>query len=358
MRCWIRTILGFCIFFVALGVTARLLNDVKLFDEVPSLRDKWAHYEKHKDEYDTLFIGTSRTYRGIMPALFDRLTGEAGVPTHSFNFGIDGMFPPEDGYVAERILSNPPKNLRWVFLEIGTFVDDFQGRDPDNVRIVHWHDLSRTVLVSRAVLWPRGKSVKWQNWLRPNDQRPPVATVLATHWRLFFVKTLNLGRGSEFAIDYALKRQGKGEAVGPGGDGFSPMPEKAVLRGEELEKYKEDLARRLETPARIIPMNRYGEEALAGLVHQVQRLGAKPVAFLAPTTGARREHPASEVGVPMFDFCLPKDFPDLFDPEVRSDSAHVNPKGAEAFTRRFVAKFIELSRSKGPSQAATSSPSR
>jgi hypothetical protein len=268
------------------------------------------------------------------------------------------MFSPEDGYVAERILNNPPKDLRWVFLEIGNFVDDFGGRDPNNVRIVHWHDLSRTVLVSRAVLWPNGNSADWQNWLRPNGQQPPAATVLATHWRLFFVKTLNLGRGSDFAIDYALKRKGKGEAVGPKGDGFGPMPEKAVLRNEELEKYKEDLARRWESPARIVPMNRYGEEALAGLVDQVQRIGARPVAFLAPTTKGKREHPGTEVGVPMFDFCSPKDFPDLFDPEMRSDSAHLNAKGAEAFTRRFAEKFLELARSKSSSEPANSSSSR
>jgi len=31
-----------------------------------------------------------------MPGLFDQLTAQAGVPTRSFNFGMDGMFPPEE----------------------------------------------------------------------------------------------------------------------------------------------------------------------------------------------------------------------------------------------------------------------
>jgi hypothetical protein len=78
-------------------VTARLLNEVKLFDELPSLRDKWAHYEKHKDEYDTLFIGTSRTYRGITPALFDQLTAEPVCRRVRSTLASMGCFRPRMG---------------------------------------------------------------------------------------------------------------------------------------------------------------------------------------------------------------------------------------------------------------------
>ena len=96
------------------------------FREVPGLREKWDFWRKHKDEFDTVFIGTSRTFRGINPARFDELTKAAGKPTHSFNFGVDAMLPPEDAYVADYILRDPPKNLRWVFLELGMFLEDFE----------------------------------------------------------------------------------------------------------------------------------------------------------------------------------------------------------------------------------------
>jgi len=89
------------IFIVALGTTARVLNDVQLFAEIPTLRDKWNHYREHKDEYNSILIGTSRTYRGVMPTILDQLTAQNGVPTKTYNFGIDGMFPPEDAFVAD-----------------------------------------------------------------------------------------------------------------------------------------------------------------------------------------------------------------------------------------------------------------
>src|SRR5262245_37152928 len=123
MRKVLRGLLIAAVFLVALFTTARMLNEVELFAEIATLRDKWEHYGEQKDRYDTLWFGSSRIYRGIMPGLFDQLTSEGGVPTKTFNFGLDGMFPPEDAYVIERALENPPNNLRWVFIEIGLYID-------------------------------------------------------------------------------------------------------------------------------------------------------------------------------------------------------------------------------------------
>jgi hypothetical protein len=39
------------------------------------------------------------------------------MPTHSFNFGIGGMYLPETAYLLEQILNLKPRNLRWVFIE-------------------------------------------------------------------------------------------------------------------------------------------------------------------------------------------------------------------------------------------------
>src|SRR5947207_2206779 len=81
------------IFLAALLGSGALLSEFLPFSAVPIVREKFAYYAAHASDYDTLFIGTSRVYRGMMPEVFDRLTAEAGRPTHSFNFGVDGMFP-------------------------------------------------------------------------------------------------------------------------------------------------------------------------------------------------------------------------------------------------------------------------
>ncbi|HET6407648.1 MAG TPA: hypothetical protein VFG14_07190 [Chthoniobacteraceae bacterium] len=356
MRKWIRTILALGAFVLTLGVTARLLNEVQLFAEIPSLRDKWRYYQEHKDQYDALLIGTSRTYRGISPAMFDQLSGEAGVPTRSFNFGIDGMFPPEDAFVSDHVLRDPPKNLRWVFLEIGLFVDNFEGRNPDLVRTVYWHDWKRTLLCCRSRLWPKGKSEKFKTWFESEKGKATPASDCLTHLRLFFVKTLNLGRGSELLGDHFLNRTGKGEGIGPARDGYAAMPSERVMKGKELAEYQAEIKLRMDTPARIRSLTRYGEESLAGVIERVREIGAQPIVFIAPTTGSRREHPSEGLAVPTFDFRVPSEFPELFDPANRADPAHMNAAGADALTRRVADKFVKLARGQNPKP--TLSPSR
>jgi hypothetical protein len=358
MKHWFRKTLAICIFLVTLGTTARLLNEVKLFDEVPIVRDKWPFYKKHKDEYDTLLIGTSRTYRGIMPGLFDQLTAEAGVPTRTFNFGIDGMFPPEDAYIAEKILQDPPKNLRWVFFEIGLFVDHFEGRHPDVVRTMHWHDFKRTLLSTRSRLWPKNKPENWKKWFKSEKDRPPAVSDCLIHWRLFFVKTLNLGRGSEFLGDHFLKRQRKVDGLGPANDGFLPMAADQVMIGEELAAYERDVQKYTKKPAQVRPLPIYGDESLAGVAERVRELGAEMIVFILPTTGSRREYPSEKLALPLIDLRNPQEYPELFVPALRADPSHVNARGAEAMTRRIVERFIPMAKSHGSGKAPTPSPSR
>ena len=52
------------------------------------------------------------------PKIFDNITRENGVPTRTFNFGIDGMNPPENFYVLEQILKTEPRSLKWIFVEV------------------------------------------------------------------------------------------------------------------------------------------------------------------------------------------------------------------------------------------------
>jgi hypothetical protein len=354
MKTWIRNLLSICVFGVALLVTGWLLNDVRRFTEIATLRDKLLHYQEHKDEYDTLFFGTSRTYRGVMPKLFDQLNAEAGVPTKSFNFGIDGMFPPEDAYVTEHILRNPPKKLRWVFLELGLFADDFEARNPALVRTIYWHDLERTMLCTRSRLWPKGKSEKIKTWFKSRKGKATPVSDVFMHWRLFFVKTLNMGRGSDLLNDHLFQRPVKRDGIGPDKDGFYAMDPNRVMKGKILKDYLAEV----EIPARLGPLPIYTEESLKSSVDRVRELGAEPIVFLAPTNGSRREHPSESLAVPIIDFRVPNEFPELFDPALRSDPAHMNAKGAEALTRRFSERFALIAKARGSSQTPTPSPSR
>ena len=101
-------------------------------------------FQQHRDDFDTVFIGSSRFRHQISPAIFDRTMREAGLPTRTFNFGINGMVPPEDGYVLERLLGARPRHLKWVFIELEELQTKRVPEAEGTRRSLYWHDLKRT----------------------------------------------------------------------------------------------------------------------------------------------------------------------------------------------------------------------
>jgi len=58
-----------------------------------------------EDKYDTFFIGSSKTYRHIIPKSFDQITG-----TNSYNLGCSAMFALETHYILENFIDLYPNN--------------------------------------------------------------------------------------------------------------------------------------------------------------------------------------------------------------------------------------------------------
>jgi hypothetical protein len=151
--------------YAAIGLAAFIATSALVHSVLPpmvpkGIAAKLKYFTEHKDEFDTVIVGTSHLYYSAAPEIFDATARESGLATRSFNFGIDGMHPPENFYVLEQILKTKPKNLKWVLLELG----DIQTRW-DNIlgteRAVYWHDWPRTELTLRKAFDPRGNA----NWL-------------------------------------------------------------------------------------------------------------------------------------------------------------------------------------------------
>ena len=124
-----RALLAMSAWVLGFALTTRLAGVCLPPAELPStVREKLAHLAAHGDDYDVIFVGSSRIQNHIMPALFDRLTAEGGLPVKSFNAGVSSMHTPEDGWYLEQILARKPARLRWVFLEIDFFELGHQSR--------------------------------------------------------------------------------------------------------------------------------------------------------------------------------------------------------------------------------------
>ena len=133
-------------------ITCAGLRVVLPFPEIDGgVSQKFRFFAAHKDEFDTLFIGSSRVYFQISPAIFDRVTRESGMPTHSFNFGIGGMYLPETAYLLEQILNLKPRNLRWVFIEYDELQTKWSPENQTSRRALYWADWKRVSLLLRKL---------------------------------------------------------------------------------------------------------------------------------------------------------------------------------------------------------------
>ena len=49
---------------------------------------KLKYFCEHKDEFDTVIVGTSQLYYAVSPKIFDATTRENGMPTRTFNWAM------------------------------------------------------------------------------------------------------------------------------------------------------------------------------------------------------------------------------------------------------------------------------
>jgi len=298
---------------------------------------KLEFFVQHKDEFDTLIVGTSRLYYSISPELFDQTTRENGFPTRTFNFGIDGMHPPENFYVLEQILKTKPRKLKWVVLEmadIQTKWDNILGTQ----RLVYWHDWPRTALTLKKALNPRGNA----NWLIKTTRLWLARRDLFSNLFLFGKQFSNAGRAADLFPSEKRERFRDAEVeLGPRRDGYriagdAMSPERAAL-------FQARLAQEVSAAPRFL--DPATEEGYRTAASQLREAGAAPLFVVAPilfqsTVRFRNSPPPA----PLVSFNDSRKFPALYDTRVRIDDAHLTSEGAAEFTRLLAQEFVRRMR--------------
>jgi hypothetical protein len=288
-------------------------------------------FAQHKDEFDTLLVGTSSIYYSISPEIFDQITRENGLPTLTFNFGIDAMHPPENFYVLDQILKTQPRNLKWVFLETAN-VETKLHKVLGTERAVYWHDWPRTALTLRKALDPRGDA-KWyakvsRLWLARRD--------LVAHLMLFAQRFGNVGRGTEFLFPQDRKAEAALE-LGPKRDGYRLAGQ--AMTPEDAASFKQRLAAEL-AGAQPKPLDPVADETYRSFATRLRAIGAAPFFVVPPlifqSPVSFRHSPPG----PLLSFNDAKTYPMLFDTKVRIDDAHLTRAGAEEFTRLLAQEFL------------------
>jgi hypothetical protein len=308
------------------------------FPDVPVVRTKVAHFAAHHDDYDTLFLGSSHFYYQVIPSVFDTLTAGSGHPTRSFNAGIAGLRPPEDGYLLDRFLALSRGNLRHVFFELAilrTRLDNADSR-----RAVYWHDWRRMRMIWRATMSELGKK-NLSDGIGPVRER---LCNLLVHLLLFLRHETNVGRGEIVTARFTALRpaQSANADLGAALDGWIPTNLPEVMQGEMLSRYEREVAERRRQPARKYFGDSISQEALYRMVDAIEKVGAIPVLVVPPTTDTKNFRPIG--GGSRFiilDFCDLETFPELYEPGHRLDLTHLNTAGARIFSRLLGKRFLE-----------------
>jgi hypothetical protein len=276
---------------------------------------------------NVLFFGTSKTYSGVIPQIFDDLVQRAGIQVRAFNAGIDGMRLPETGWFCEQFLARRPPGLKWVFLEVGPVRPKTPPAHEGTRRATLWRDWPRTLQAIQAARHLHAGS----------------ADVLQEQLWLGLQRFINLGEGAawqEAALFPSPPLKGR-DLVRPVDRGYTPIP------WPMRPKDKAELAQLVASmpAAEPQPLDPVTEAILNDLATRIREAGATPVFLFAPDPSRARafSQPFLAARPIIWDFARPDLYPELYAPENRSDLAHLNHLGAQLWTtllaRQFAATF-------------------
>jgi hypothetical protein len=339
-----------------IGIAAFLITCIALravlpFPEIDGgVSQKFRFFAAHKDEFDTLFIGSSRVYFQISPAVFDRVTRESGLPTRSFNFGIGGMYLPETSYVLEQILNLKPRNLRWVFIEYDELQTKWSPENQTSRRALYWADWKRVSLLLRKLtdagtrpLWLPNPEKFREIVLRQGDEEN-TRSLLMFYVTQFERNYTNVSRAAD-VLNHFLSRdtkQRRARYLGAGNDGY--VPRAGGISPNQVAAYERALAAAMaQTSTR--PLSPYAVEAYRQCAQEVRSIGAAPIFLITPST-TEINVAAEGIELPgvVMAFNNPQAYPALFRSSARRDGQHLTKPGAEEFTRIVAANFVELAR--------------
>jgi hypothetical protein len=347
MRALTNTGIGAAAFLI----TCIILRAVLPFPEIDGgVSQKFRFFAEHKDEFDTLFLGSSRVYFQISPAIFDRVTRESGLPTHSFNFGIGGMYLPESSYLLERILNLEPRNLKWVFIEYDELQTKWSPENQTSRRALYWADWKRVSLLLRKLTDTGTDSLRLPNSaklrdivLRQKDEKNTrgLLTFYATQFERNYT---NVARAAD-VFEYFLSRDTKERRatyLGVANDGYIAKPNR--MSSNRVAAYERELAAAM-AQADAHPLSPYAEEGYRQCAQEVRKIGAAPIFLITPSTTQINvaTESAGVTGVVMA-FNNPRTYPSLYRNSVRRDAQHLTKSGAEEFTHIVAANFVELAR--------------
>ncbi len=316
------------------GTVALLIHPLVPWPEEKAMRAKYEHFAAHKDEFDAVYIGSSRVLRGIDPRRIDADIEATGRPFRSFNFGLAGMMALESDFVLRELLALSPARLEYVLFEANTWYGGFDDpwADPHSQRNVYWHTLPQT-MKALETLWLSNK---------PAWERLKLA---GTHLETMVWKYVNYGQGARIWARLSgtdADEVGEEIAVAEIAEGRGYQPLEALTdhyhefnRNEFLKSQDKYKAMIREIPAQNAAptdLATYNFAALRSQQELVRQAGMQLIYVVLPSMrgspDARVLHESGHVPV-LFHFNQPEKYPFLFEMDRLQDAWHPTRLGTQ-----------------------------
>lgn len=299
---------------------------------------KLEHFAEHRDEFDLVYLGSSRVYRSFVPELVDAELAARGHALRSFNLGVAGMGDFEADWLLREVLAMEPERLRRVVLEVPLYSPELFEANAHSARVIAWHDFEGTLGALEATELLAGASRH---------------ELLRLHLELWARRALHLGQGRRLIARalgddrerarHGLSREMLGAARGYLALEDTPGEEYARRRGEFLAQPQEHARRveRIPVDRRLRPgLGSYPLGLLAERVASLRAAGIEPIFVAVPGARARATvYSLVDEGrvEGLLDFNDPARYPELFTPESRFDRNHLTRESAARFSRTFAA---------------------
>ena len=342
-----QILIGCLTFFLAAFLLGRLVPSPAIPPGIVFISPKYDYYQAHKDDYDTLFFGSSRIYSQVIPKIFDETTEVEGRSLNSYNFGIPAMRAIDSAVLLKEVLANPPKNLKWVFFE-STLDKGYEPiRNARTPRAIYWHNWENTKFAARYVL-------------SSDESLPSKAVLLYSHLLPCLYHYLGVGRLFSQWLPSNFSEEELGVAAQfTATEGFYALSDESAAERQHFLSTQQDyldsvsvLAGRT-TRAAWYPKDdsqsgsksdNYLSANKAMLINQVveavRAAGAEPIFIDPPSLYLDNDFQlAKQLGLVdrLLMYRDPDRYPQLYVPENRYDIDHLNQAGAEAFSQ-FIAK--------------------
>ncbi len=305
---------------------------------------KLRYFEEHRDAFDLLAVGSSRTFAGVIPELLDAELKARGTPLSSVNLAMNAMHTHEADALIRRVLAMEPARLRWVLIELDHWTGVIHPGKELQPRTFLWHDSRTTLAAMRSTVL----------YYRPPDRR---AKLLLSHLRHLGGEVTALGRGPQTVRH--LWHGGETPAYpaylrhdrGYNEPGWRIHEENFALgcgaaAGEDqLAFYRKRIERLNRKKDAAADLEGYDVRALRNQIEALRRAGVVPIYLVLPRTKATPDFLLLEqqgILEHLLAFNDPEAYPALYDLEQRHDCEHLNRRGAEVLSTLIAERLAPL----------------